>query len=373
MKLTKQSIFLILIGVLLIILTVLLGFLFRIKAPIGETTPGSTAGTTQSVTTAGTTATPTTQPTETTAAPTTTPAETTVPPTTVPPETTVPPTTVPPETTVPPTTVPPTTAPPATVPPTTPPETTPPPTADPNEYIGSLYTRGYLETLDRTSKGYGAGNNVDSRNRPVYAMQLTEKFKHFDAHFIAPDDGNIYISFNCGYEYNNLTTVVLDVLKEKDVKVVFFVNYYFVKSNPALIQRIIDEGHILANHCTNHPDLPRQSIDRIVYEIMTIHNYVLDTYGYEMKLFRPPSGYYSEQVLAIAQSLGYRTYNFSFSYRDWDEVNLPDPAETLNKLIAKAHSGAIYQLHTVSGTNAKIIGPFIDAMREQGYNFALLP
>ena len=362
MKLTKQSIFLILIGVLLIILTVLLGFLFRIKAPIGETTPGSTAGTTQSVTTAGTTATPTTQPTETTAAPTTTPAETTVPPTTVPPETTVPPTTVPP-----------TTAPPATVPPTTPPETTPPPTADPNEYIGSLYTRGYLETLDRTSKGYGAGNNVDSRNRPVYAMQLTEKFKHFDAHFIAPDDGNIYISFNCGYEYNNLTTVVLDVLKEKDVKVVFFVNYYFVKSNPALIQRIIDEGHILANHCTNHPDLPRQSIDRIVYEIMTIHNYVLDTYGYEMKLFRPPSGYYSEQVLAIAQSLGYRTYNFSFSYRDWDEVNLPDPAETLNKLIAKAHSGAIYQLHTVSGTNAKIIGPFIDAMREQGYNFALLP
>ena len=367
MKLTKQSILLILIGVLLIILTVLLGFLFRIKAATGETTPGSTAGTTQSGT-AGTT----TQPTETTAAPTTTPAETTVPPTTVPPETTVPPTTVPP-TTVPPTTVPPTTAPPATVPPTTPPETTPPPTADPNEYIGSLYTRGYLETLDRTLKGYGAGNNVDHRNRPVYAMQLTEKFKHFDAHFIAPDDGNIYISFNCGYEYNNLTTVVLDVLKEKDVKVVFFVNYYFVKSNPALIQRIIDEGHILANHCTNHPDLPKLSIDSIVKEIMTIHNYVLDTYGYEMKLFRPPSGYYSEQVLAIAQSLGYRTYNFSFSYVDWNTDNLPDPEETLNKFIAKAHSGAIYQLHTVCGTNAQIIGPFIDAMREQGYNFALLP
>lgn len=364
MKLTKQSILLILIGVLLIILTVLLIFLFHIKAATGETTPGSTAGTTQSVTTAGTT----TQPTETTATPTTVPAETTVPPTTVPPEATVPPTTVPPETTVPPTTVPPTTAPPETVPPTT-----PPPTADPSEYIGSLYTRGYLETLDRTQKGYGAGNNVDSRNRPVYAMQLTEKFKQFDAHFIAPDDGNIYISFNCGYEYNNLTTVVLDVLKEKDVKVVFFVNYYFVKSNPALIQRIIDEGHILANHCTNHPDLPKLSIDSIVKEIMTIHNYVLDTYGYEMKLFRPPSGYYSEQVLAIAQSLGYRTYNFSFSYVDWNTDNLPDPDETLNKFIAKAHSGAIYQLHTVCGTNAQIIGPFIDAMREEGYNFALLP
>jgi peptidoglycan-N-acetylmuramic acid deacetylase len=293
---------------------------------------------------------------------------------TTPPTTSIPPTETVAVTTVPPETVPPTTIPPeTTVPPTTAPPATTAPTADPNEYIGSLYTRAYLQTLDSTSKGYGAGNSVDGKNRPTYAMQLTEKFKHFDAHFIMPDDGKIYLSFNCGYEYNNLTTVFLDVLKEKDVKVVFFVNHYFVKSNPALIQRIIDDGHILANHCTNHPDLPRQSIDRIVYEIMTIHNYVLDTYGYEMKLFRPPSGYYSEQVLAIAQSLGYRTYNFSFSYRDWDEVNLPDPAETLNKLIAKAHSGAIYQLHTVSGTNAAIIGPFIDAMREQGYEFALLP
>ena len=267
---------------------------------------------------------------------------------------------------------------PTTVPPTTvPPETTIPPTqpavTEPTEYIGSLYTRSYLETLDSTSMGYGPGTSVDSKNRPTSPIYLAEKFKHFDAHFIMPDDGNIYLSFNCGYEYNNLTTVFLDVLKEKDVKAVFFVNYHFVEANPGLIRRIIDEGHVLANHCTGHPDLPRQSIDRIVYEIMTIHNYVLDTYGYEMKLFRPPSGYYSEQVLAIAQSLGYRTYNFSFSYRDWEEDNLPDPTETLDKLISKAHSGAIYQLHTVSGTNAVIIGPFIDAMREQGYTFAALP
>ena len=238
MKLTKQLILLILSGIMLITVTALLIFMLRSDATAGESTPSSTAGITS-----------TTMPSTAVAAPlgtTAPPRETTTPPTTAP--DTVPPTTVPPETTVPPTTTPPTTVPPVTIQPTAPPATTPPPTADSNEYIGSLYTRGYLETLDRTSKGYGAGNNVDSRNRPVYAMQLAEKFKHFDAHFIAPDDGNIYISFNCGYEYNNLTTVVLDVLKEKDVKVVFFVNYYFVKSNPALIQRIIDEGHILANH-----------------------------------------------------------------------------------------------------------------------------
>ena len=267
---------------------------------------------------------------------------------------------------------------PVTVPPTVPPVTTVPPTtiaptAPAEEYIGKLYTRAYLESLDSTLKGYGPGTHVDNRNRPTISTSLTEQFKHLDAHFIAPDDGNIYLSFNCGYEYNNLTTVVLDALKARNVKAVFFVNHHFASANPDLIRRIIDEGHILANHCTRHPDLPRLPIDSIVQEIMTTHNYILDTYGYEMKLFRPPSGYYSEQVLAIAQSLGYRTYNFSFAYRDWETENLPDPAETLDMMIAKAHSGAIYQLHTTSGTNAAIIGSFIDAMVAQGYTFALLP
>ena len=105
---------------------------------------------------------------------------------------------------------------------------------------------------------------------------------------------------------------------------------------------------------------------------MTLHEFILETYGYEINLFRPPSGYYSDQVLAIAQSLGYRTYNFSFSNRDWGPENVDTPENVLNRMVSKAHSGAIYQLHTVNCSNAKALGPFIDEMLKQGYTFALL-
>jgi len=37
------------------------------------------------------------------------------------------------------------------------------------------------------------------------------------------------------------------------------------------------------------------------------------------------------------------------------------------------HSGAIYQLHAISSTNAAIVGDFIDATRNAGFEFALLP
>lgn len=313
----------------------------------------------------GTTAAPTT------ATPTTLSATThfTTQPTTLLPTTTV-------ITTANPTTVL-TTAPIVTVPPTTAfvPQPTVPATTVADEYIGSLYTRQYLQTLDRTSCGYGPGYSVDSKNRPTIATALTERFKKYDARFIGEDNGCIYLSFNCGYEYNNLTTVILDKLKNKNVKVVFFVNRHFVRSNPQLIQRIIDEGHILGSHCTNHPELPKLSIDGIVDEIMTLHNYVLEEFGYEMKLFRPPSGTYSEQVFAIAQSLGYRSYNFSCTYADWYTApeQQPDPESTLTMLTNKAHSGAIYQLHSVSPTNANIIDRLIDNLRAKGYTFALLP
>ena len=34
------------------------------------------------------------------------------------------------------------------------------------------------------------------------------------------------------------------------------------------------------------------------------------------------------------------------------------------------HCGAIYLLHSVSSTNAAVLGDFIDAARQEGYEFA---
>ena len=47
-------------------------------------------------------------------------------------------------------------------------------------------------------------------------------------------------SYEAGY-----TAKILDVLKENNVKAVFFVTAHYVNSAPELVQRMIDEGHIL--------------------------------------------------------------------------------------------------------------------------------
>lgn len=265
-------------------------------------------------------------------------------------------------------------APPTSLPPESfPPVTTPPATKPGHEYIGNLYTRAELEAMDSTMLTYGPGKQVDDKNRPIYAQQMDQKYEKYDAHFIGPDNGKIYLTYTVTYEYEGNVQKTLDILKAKDVKAVFFVDKAFARLYPELIRQIISDGHILANHCTTHPELPKLTIDKIVKQIMDIHEYVKANYGYEMRLFRPPSGYFSEQVWAIAQSLGYRSYNYSFTYPDWDRENQPNPQSSLNKMIHALHSGAIYYLHAISSTNVAILEDFIDTARSQGYEFELLP
>ena len=58
------------------------------------------------------------------------------------------------------------------------------------------------------------------------------------------DSKNVYLTFDNGYEAG-YTAKILDVLKENNVKAVFFVTAHYVNSAPELVQRMIDEGHIL--------------------------------------------------------------------------------------------------------------------------------
>ncbi len=302
------------------------------------------------------------------------------------------PSTTPPTTTVPPTTQTPTTQPSTTVPPTTQPPTTVPPTVKPTEttkpvnpdddilyQYGSLYTREFLESLPNDGIPFGPGNAVDGK-RPDYAIWDQQKHEKYGFNAIAPDNGNIYLTFDCGYEYTatdangnkyRVTEKILDVLKEKNVKAVFFVTMPYVKDQPDLVQRMIDEGHAVGNHSNNHPVMPTLTIDKMVYEVMSLHEYVKEHFGYEMHLFRFPTGEYSVRALAVLQHLGYKDVHWSFAYGDYTPSNQPTLEKGYQTVTERHHSGAIYLLHAVSETNAAILGDAIDFFQSKGYNLAL--
>ena len=215
-------------------------------------------------------------------------------------------------------------------------------------------------------RGYGPGNNVDADNRPTIAIGDQTAFEKYGMLAIAPKSNNIYLTFDEGYE-NGYTTQILDVLKEKGVTAVFFVTMDYVRSQPELVQRMIDEGHVIGNHSVNHKSMPTLTTQECIDEIWGLHEYMVENFGYNMTLFRPPEGSYSEATLKIASMLGYTTMLWSFAYADWSVDNQPDISEAYDKVTGKTHGGAIYLLHAVSSTNTAILGDVIDYWQDSGY------
>lgn len=231
-----------------------------------------------------------------------------------------------------------------------------------------------INGLDTTRLDWGQGGDLDEWNRPAGCMQYQEKYGKYNAYFIVdnPEKKVIYLTIDEGYE-NGYTPQFLDILKEKNVPAVFFITQSYARDNPDLVQRIIDDGHELGNHSVTHPSqgVSSQSIEEQTNEVMGMHNYIKENFGYEMHLFRYPAGIFSEQSAALLNNLNYKSVFWSFAYLDYDVENQPDPAESLQKLVNCLHPGALYLVHAESETNANILGDFIDQARAQGYVFKL--
>ncbi len=257
---------------------------------------------------------------------------------------------------------------------------TAPEESEPEEFTSSSDIEDVIEPLASSSvwdyatlaterNGYGQGVRFDDLNRPKGALDFNEEYSKYNAEAIQnTEEKTIMLTFDQGYE-NGYTAAILDTLAEKGVKATFFVVYDYAVRNPELVQRMIDEGHTVGSHSWHHYSMPELTVEEMTEEIMYLHDYMIENFGIQMTLFRPPKGEYSELSLAVTGDLGYKTVLWSFAYADWDTDNQPDPEESLQKLIDRAHPGAIYLLHSVSETNAEILGDFIDEMLAEGYMF----
>lgn len=225
--------------------------------------------------------------------------------------------------------------------------------------------------LSTEKHGYGQGVQLDDKNRPTGALDFNANYGKYGATALREDKKNILLTFDQGYE-NGYTAQILDTLKEKKVKAVFFLLQDYAKRNPELVQRMIDEGHIVGNHSVSHYSMPDLSVEECRQEIEGLQEYMKQNFGVTMKLFRPPMGEFSEQSLSVTKDCGLSTMLWSFAYADWDVNAQPDPAQAKEKLIGAAHEGAVYLLHSVSQTNAEVLGEVIDGIRDEGFEFEKL-
>ncbi len=183
------------------------------------------------------------------------------------------------------------------------------------------------------------------------------------------DEKRLYLTFDNGYE-QGYTGAILDVLREKRVPAAFFVTGHYIKEEPELVKRMVNEGHIVGNHSFNHPNFVQTGDAKIRKELESVEQLFKKVTGKKMpKYLRPPRGIFSERTLAISSQLGYTNVFWSLAYKDWETNRQKGWKYAYDNVMKRVHPGAVILLHTVSKDNAEALGKMIDDLRKQGYTF----
>jgi len=200
----------------------------------------------------------------------------------------------------------------------------------------------------------------------------------FNAYYMdkgAPERGDkvIYLTFDAGYENGNIERI-LNVLKEENVPAAFFILKNLIEREPALVKRMADDGHIVANHTMRHRDMTKfTEAEAFKAELDGLCELYREATGCEMsKYYRPPEGRFSELNLKYAADFGYKTVFWSLAYADWDNDKQPTHEYAFEKLNSNIHNGAVVLLHPTSSTNAEILSDLIRGWKSQGYRFGTL-
>ena len=67
------------------------------------------------------------------------------------------------------------------------------------------------------------------------------------------------------------TEKILDALKENDVKATFFITGHYLNTAGEIVQRMVEEGHVVGNHTVNHHSMPDLSEEEIKEEEVYRH------------------------------------------------------------------------------------------------------
>ena len=201
-----------------------------------------------------------------------------------------------------------------------------------------------------------------------------DQLKQYDAAYIG-DTGEmvLYLTFDAGYE-NGSTAKILDALQKHQVPAAFFLVGNYLEKNADLVRRMVEEGHVVANHTMHHYDMIRltdkASFEKELTDLEELYHQVT---GQQMpKYYRPPQGIYSEENLAMAKEMGYKTVFWSLAYVDWNNDSQPTKEQAFAKLLPRTHNGAVVLLHSTSATNAQILDELLSKWEEAGYRFATL-
>ncbi len=175
---------------------------------------------------------------------------------------------------------------------------------------------------------------------------------------------NIWLTFDDG-PHQESTPFILNVLKEEQVKATFFLVGEQMEKHPELLNQIISEGHIVANHSYSHKNGWLSNNSTYFNDIEKCQKLIT-----ENKLFRPPYGKISPLQISHLKK------NYKIILWDvlsWDFSLYNTPKKVKESVLKNTVSGSIILFHNnqKSFKNLQsILKETIQELKQKGFSFS---
>ena len=163
----------------------------------------------------------------------------------------------------------------------------------------------------------------------------------------------VALTFDDGPHPSN-TVLLLDGLRERNVKATFFLIGRNIPGNEAVVRRIYEEGHLIGNHTYDHVDLTSMGKEEACRQALETSRLVQEITGQGTEFIRAPFGAWNKELEACT---GMIHVKWSVDPLDWTTES-----ETIE-------DGDIILLHDWYKSSVEAALQIVDTLLERGYEF----
>ncbi|MFH1736797.1 MAG: polysaccharide deacetylase family protein [Actinomycetota bacterium] len=175
------------------------------------------------------------------------------------------------------------------------------------------------------------------------------------------------------------TPIILDILRDRGVKAVFFLTGRQAEKHPEIVRRILDDGHEIGNHTYSHVNLVFLREKDWQDEILRGEQAIAEITGRKPGLFRPPRCLFNERMRRFILDRGDQIILWSVSAADWLPLGQNFVSWRVRRFIKPGSiilfhdGGALVKSHGGRrDSTVKSLQIVIDSLRANGYEFTSL-
>lgn len=164
---------------------------------------------------------------------------------------------------------------------------------------------------------------------------------------------------------SEFTLQVLELLKKYNAKATFFCIGKNIEKHPEIIQKVVEEGHLVGNHSYSHSKFFDFYNARQIKEEIEKTDALLEKFtSKKINFFRPPYGVTTPSIRRALKITGHKTIGWNIRSLDGGTKN---QELIFNRIIKRVSPGGIVLLHDTGSHSVLVLEQFLQFLQQNNY------